>query len=98
MPGSLFDLLAGVSRALALALSLLAYLAALVCVAVVCGALVLVVAGPHAGILPGWLEAVVLGLGWLLVLLVPLWVAHQVWRRLRQTAPTLVDSTDPGPS
>lgn len=74
------------------AVTLLTYLAALVCVAVVCGALVLVVAGPHAGILPGWLEAVVLGLGWLLVLVVPMWVAHEVWRRLRQTAPDGAES------
>ena len=81
-----------------MALTLLAYLCALVCVALVCGALVLVVAGPHAGLLPGWLEAVVLGLGWLLVLVLPLWVAQRVWHRFRQPAPTSVDSADRDPS
>ncbi|MFC7462508.1 hypothetical protein [Hydrogenophaga defluvii] len=80
------------------ALTLVAYLATLVFVAMACGALVLVVAGPHAGLLPGWLEAVVLGLGWLLVLVLPLWAAHNVWHRFSQAAPTPVDSTGPDPS
>jgi hypothetical protein len=80
------------------ALTLLAYLAALVSVAMVCGTMVLLVAGPHSGLLPDWLEAVVLGLGWLLVLVLPLWVAHRVWRRFSLPAPVPVDSADPDPS
>ena len=68
-------------------LSLLAYIAALLLVAAVSFVVVIVLAGPHAGILPHWLEAVVLGLGWLAVLVVPFLAAHKVWHlagRVRQ--------------
>lgn len=49
---------------------------------------VLILAGPHSGLLPGWLEAVVLGLGWLAVLLIPPWVAYRVWRRVSHSPST----------
>lgn len=62
-------------------LSLLAYIAALLLVAAASFVVVIVLAGPHAGILPHWLEAVVLGLGWLAVLVVPFLAARKVWRR-----------------
>lgn len=62
-------------------LSLLAYIGALLLVAAASFAVVIVLAGPHAGILPHWLEAAVLGLGWLAVLVVPFLAARKVWRR-----------------
>lgn len=43
---------------------------------------VMVLAGPHAGLLPSWLEPVVLGTGWLAVLVVPVLLARVVWRRM----------------
>ena len=63
-------------------LTALAYAAALVVVAGVAFVAVMVVAGPHAGLLPPWLEAVVLTAGWLLVIVVPVYVARAVWRRV----------------
>lgn len=65
--------------------TLLCYLLALALVAALTLVGVLVLAGPHAGILPGWLEPAVLVLGWLAVLLLPLWVARWIWRRLGGT-------------
>lgn len=43
---------------------------------------VLLVAGPHAGLLPAWMEAVVIAAGWLIVLVVPAWTSHRAWRHL----------------
>lgn len=60
----------------------LAYAATLVVVAGTSFFVVLVLAGPHAGLLPQGLEVVVLVLGWGAVLLLPFWVAGKVWRRL----------------
>lgn len=67
---------------LRIVLSLIAYVVALAAVAVIAFFPVIFLAGPHAGLLPGWLEAVVLGLGWLAVLLLPVLAARAVWRRL----------------
>lgn len=61
--------------------TLIAYLIALVLVAAITLPAVLFLAGPHAGLLPSALEALVLGLGWLAVLVVPLLVARRVWIR-----------------
>lgn len=58
-----------------------AYLFTLVIVAAVVFVVVIVLAGPHAGLLPQWLEVVVIGAGWLLVLVVPVLAARWVWRR-----------------
>jgi hypothetical protein len=60
----------------------IAYLAALALVAATTFVLVLFVAGPHAGLLPPWAEPVVLGAGWLIVIVVPVYVARTVWCRL----------------
>lgn len=43
---------------------------------------VLLVAGPHAGLLPPGMEAVVIAAGWLFVLVVPVWISHRAWRHL----------------
>ena len=62
-------------------ITLAVWLATLVLVTVVAFVAVIVLAGPHAGLLPQWAEAVVLGLGWLAVLVLPVLAARKVWRR-----------------
>jgi len=58
-----------------------AYIVSLAVVAAFTLFAVLILAGPHAGMLPSWLEPVVLGAGWLAVLVLPVLVARAVWRR-----------------
>ncbi|MFZ5724638.1 MAG: hypothetical protein ACOY33_13380 [Pseudomonadota bacterium] len=62
-------------------LTILTYLLSLLLVAVVAFGAVIVLAGPHSDLLPGFLQAVVFGLGWLAVLLLPVLAALRVWRR-----------------
>jgi hypothetical protein len=62
-------------------LTILTYIVTLVPVAIAAFFIVIFLAGPHAGILPSWLESVVLILAWLVVFVVPGLVAHGVWRR-----------------
>jgi hypothetical protein len=64
----------------------LAYLLSLVVIAAISLATVLLIAGPHSGMLPSWLEPWVLGLGWLVILFVPALIARSVWRRLGRPA------------
>lgn len=59
----------------------IAYVLALLIVACITFVVVIVLAGPHAGLLPFWLEVVVVGAGWLAVLLLPLILARKVWRK-----------------
>lgn len=68
-------------------LSLVAYIITVILVAGISFVVVIVLAGPHAGLLPHWLEAAVLGLGWLAVLVIPFLVARKIWRRLGATPP-----------
>jgi hypothetical protein len=42
--------------------------------------LVLISAGPHAGLLPDWAENAVLLLGWVSVIVLPIITARKVWR------------------
>jgi len=65
----------------------LAYLLSLAVIAAAAFIVVLVIAGPHAGLLPSWLEPVVLGLGWVAVRALPIRTARKVWRRFRKPAP-----------
>ncbi len=58
------------------------YLLSLALVAIAIFFAVLVLAGPHSDLLPGWLGVFVLGVGWLAVLLLPALIAYRVWRRL----------------
>ncbi len=44
-------------------------------------AVVIVLAGPHSGLLPEWIEVLVLALGWMATLAVPVWVGRRVWVR-----------------
>lgn len=67
-----------------------AYLASLATIAVVAFFVVVILAGPHAGLLPRPLEAVVLVAGWLAVLVAPVWIAIVVWRRTGQRRSTNV--------
>lgn len=67
-------------------LTILAYIASLIVVGALALVLVLILAGPHADILPGWLAPVVLLFGWLLVFALPLLIARKVWQRLAGTA------------
>ncbi len=63
-------------------LTAIMYLLSLAVVAVTAFFVVIILAGPHAGLLPRFLEAIVLGLGWLAVLILPVLASFQVWRRL----------------
>lgn len=68
-------------------LALLVYLAALAVVAVAAFFVVIVFAGPHAGLLPHWAEVIVLILGWLAVLVLPALAARKFWSRYGKAAP-----------
>ena len=61
-------------------------MAALALVTAAAFVIVLLVAGPHTGLLPQWLEAVVLALGWAAVIVVPIMAARAAWRRLAARA------------
>lgn len=63
-------------------LAMLAYVTMLAVVAGATFIVVMMLAGPHAGLLPHWLEVLVMLLGWVVVLLVPFLLARRVWRRL----------------
>lgn len=65
-----------------LLLTIGAYLGALALVTVAAFVAVIVLAGPHGGLLPSIFEKPVLILGWLSVLLIPVWIARVAWRRL----------------
>jgi hypothetical protein len=47
----------------------------------VCFFATMLLAGPHSSILPGFLQPVVLLLGWSAFLVAPIWIARAVWRR-----------------
>ncbi|MCB1889469.1 MAG: hypothetical protein KDH20_17810 [Rhodocyclaceae bacterium] len=70
-------------------LTLAALIAALALTVPAVVAIVLWLAGPHGGVLPTGSAPIVLGLGWLSVLLLPAWVARQAWRRLGPPEPPL---------
>lgn len=71
-----------------LIITIVTYLVALVVVAVVAFSAGIFLAGPHAGLLPHALEVLVLILGWLSVLVLPIWAAWAVWRRVRDAKTT----------
>jgi ABC-type uncharacterized transport system permease subunit len=64
-----------------LAATALAYLVSFVLVAAGAFITVMLLAGPHGGVLPASLHSATLLLGWACVLVVPLLVARWVWRR-----------------
>ena len=68
-------------RSVKILITALVYLASLMVVAGCSFVVVLLLAGPHAGLLPYWLEGVALGLGWFAVLVLPILAARKTWRR-----------------
>ena len=59
----------------------IAYFLSLTVVAYVMLIVMVIVAGPHAGLLQSWLEQVVIVLGWVVIFVIPIPVARKVWRR-----------------
>ena len=70
-----------------LLITAIAYLVSLVVVAAIAFFAVLFLAGPHGGVRPGYLEPVVLLLGWLAVLGLPAFAAFRVWKKLGEPPP-----------
>lgn len=66
----------------------LAYFAAMALLAVVLFFVVLVLAGPHGGILPDGMRPVVLPLAWAIALIAPVWPAFAAWRCLERVKRT----------
>lgn len=64
------------------AATVLAYLLALAVTAPLALLVVLVLAGPHAGLLPQAIEVAVLAAGWVAVLVLPPLAARRVWSAL----------------
>ena len=62
--------------------TILTYLLSLAVIACLAFVVVIVLAGPHSGLLPDWLESTVAVAGLLSVLIFPVLLAHKVWRRL----------------
>ncbi|MGE0810419.1 MAG: hypothetical protein AB7N69_07350 [Immundisolibacter sp.] len=65
----------------------LAYVATFAVVGVVAFFLVMLLAGPHSGMLPDGLKLVVILLGWISVLVLPVLAARLVWRWLAARRP-----------
>lgn len=61
-------------------LTLFVYLISLALFAITSFLIVIFLAGPHAGLLPGWIEVIVICLGWLAVLILPIVTARKVWK------------------
>jgi hypothetical protein len=62
-------------------LALLTYVVSLFLVAAAAFIIVIVAAGPHAGLLPQWMEGLVLAAGWLAVTILPVLATRFVWRK-----------------
>ena len=71
-------------------LTILAWLVATAVLAPVCFFAVWILAGPHSDILPDFMGAPTMILGWLTLLGAPIWIARRVWRRMVRA------SGDPG--
>lgn len=63
-------------------LAVLVYLVSLAVVAALALLIAIVLAGPHAGLLPEWAEILVLAMGWTTVIALPVWTAHRFYRWL----------------
>jgi hypothetical protein len=77
-----------VNAPIRLLIAVATYLVTVTVVAVVTFFLVILLAGPHGGLLPRALEGVVLIVGWSLVLVLPFLAAWAMWRRLGKTVPS----------
>ena len=63
--------------------TILTYLLSLAVIACLAFVIVIVLAGPHAGLLPYWLESTVAVTGWLSVLVFPILLARKVFWHTR---------------
>lgn len=77
--------------------TLFAYLIALAVVAAVAFFVVMFLAGPHSGLLPAWLESVVLIQGWLAVVVLPVLAARWAWKRASPEASRVAGASGPPP-
>ena len=59
----------------------IAWLVSTAILAPVCFYAVIVLAGPHSSMLPSMIQPAVMLLGWIVFLVVPVFVARAVWRR-----------------
>lgn len=64
-------------------LTCVAYLISLLLVSAISFLVVIIIAGPHSGILPAWLEKVVLFSGWVAVIVIPIMAAFKVWSKVK---------------
>jgi hypothetical protein len=62
-------------------LTLVAWAVSTAVLAPVCFFAVLILAGPHSDLLPGFMGGPMLILGWLIFLGAPIWIARVVWKR-----------------
>ena len=65
-----------------IAATIVTFLAALIVVGTASYFAVLLLAGPHGGLLPQPLQAVTIVLGWVAVVMGPFFAARAVWKRL----------------
>ena len=62
-------------------LTLVAWVVSTAVLAPICFFAVLILAGPHSDLLPGFMGGPMLILGWLIFLGAPIWIARVVWKR-----------------
>ena len=71
--------------------TVLTYFFSLIVIACIALIVVVVLAGPHAGLLPYWLEVVVVVAGWLSILILPALFARKVWRHFKKAHNTVAE-------
>jgi hypothetical protein len=59
--------------------SIATFIASLLLCALVAFYIVLFLAGPHAGIVPAWVQKIILLLGWIFTIAVPVFIARKVF-------------------
>jgi hypothetical protein len=64
-----------------------AYLVSLAVISPVTLFAVLLLAGPHADLLPSWAQLPVLVLGWAVILVAPALISRKVWRKYGHAVP-----------
>lgn len=63
-------------------LAFVVWILCMMVLAAVCLFAMVVLAGPHSSLLPGWAQPVVLILGWLVLAGGGVWLGRVVWRRI----------------
>ena len=48
----------------------------------ICFFAVILLAGPHSSMLPGFIQPLIVLIGWAVLLVTPVWIARFVWRRM----------------